>query len=124
MKVYIRLFLVELILFIGLYLVSERPEDLKKQNQDPPEISHVQFQPSLLPVFSRTTPVPSFFANCPYHIGTFSSNPRHLENLITERISNQFSTISSNFANIKPEIVFKTGLLLQTIADSEDPLFL
>lgn len=124
MKVYLRLFFIELFIFIGLVFLSERPEDVKKQNQDPHEIGHVQFQPCLLPVFSRATPAPSFFSNCPVHSDTFSRYARHIENLITKRIGNQFSTINANFANRKPELVFKTGLILQTLTNSEDPLYL
>ena len=121
MKAYLRLMFVELILFIGLGLFCNRPEEVKQQNQEPPEIGQVLFQKSILPVSSRLIPVPLFSSDYPDHPGQFSSNPKHLENLITKRITNQFSQFSSDFANRRPELVLKAGVLLQSLTDSEEP---
>ena len=81
MEMYLRLLLIEIFLFIGLGFFCDRPEDIKQQPQDPPEIAHDQFQPGFLPVDSRATPAPSFLSNWPDRSGIFQSNPRHLEKL-------------------------------------------
>ena len=124
MKVYLRLFLVSLILFIGLGLMNEQSEDGITQNHIPGEIENVQFQPGLLPVFSSFPPNPSLLSISQDHNNTFTSNQKHSEIFVSVGNGNLYFTLNLDFSNRKREMIFKTGRYLHAYTGPEDPLLL
>jgi hypothetical protein len=124
MKVYLRLFLVSLILFIGLALMNEQSEDVITQNHIPGEIENVQFQPGLLPVSSSFPPNPSLFSISREHNSTFTGNQKHSGNFVSDGNENRFFSLKLDFSNRKPEMISKTGRLLHIYTGPEDPLLL
>lgn len=124
MKVYLRLFLVGLILFIGLALMNGQSEDVITQHHIPGEIDNVQLQPGLLPVFSSFHPNPSVYSIFQEHNSTFTAKQKHSGNFVSDGNENRFFSLKLDFSNRKPEMIFKTGRFLHTYTGPEDPLLL